>query len=57
MIRTADESRAKLYEKAATMAQETITLVRTIISFGTYQPELVRCERSAFRFYNWRWWY
>jgi ABC-type multidrug transport system fused ATPase/permease subunit len=43
MVRTGDERRAKLYEKAATMAHETLTLVRTIIAFGTYRPELARC--------------
>ena len=42
MVRTNDGRQAKMYENAARVAHETLTLIRVVITFGTHKPELAR---------------
>jgi hypothetical protein len=44
MVRTSDGRQAKLYENAARVAHEALTLIRVIITFGTHKPELHRSD-------------
>lgn len=43
---TLDERRNKLYERAAVVADEAVALIRTVITFGTYDREIDRFDQK-----------